>query len=445
MSVPIRLIRPNAAGIDIGSELLFVAVEGQEVRSFSTFTSDYQLLVKYLLSNGITSVAMEATGVYWYCLYEILEQSGLEVFLVNGAHMKNVPGRKSDVQDCQWIQQLHSYGLLRKSFIPGDSIRQLRSYMRLREDHLEMAAAHVQHMQKALTSMNIRLHQVISQITGVSGMSVIKAILEGQRDAHKLLLLCDKQIIKKKGDRVVLSLQGNYKSEHLFALQQAVEGYEFYQKQCVACDKQMELLLQQINEQLPKAEECPTIDQPKNARHHHPKIENLHKNLVNMNNGKDIATISGFTDKTFLKLTAEIGTSVDNWPTSHHFTSWLGLSPKTDQTGKTKRRRRNYAKTKAGQIFREVAMAIAESKYLAIGSFYRRIRAKRGSKIAIVATARKLAVQYYNLIKHGAQFVEQGIQKYEEQQRLRLDHFLQKKAQELGYLLVIPQTGEVVH
>ena len=164
-----------------------------------------------------------------------------------------------------------------------------------------------------------------------------------------------------------------------------------------------------------------------------------------MNNGKDIATISGFTDKTFLKLTAEIGTSVDNWPTSHHFTSWLGLSPKTDQTGKTKRRRRNYAKTKAGQIFREVAMAIAESKYLAIGSFYRRIRAKRGSKIAIVATARKLAVQYYNLIKHGAQFVEQGIQKYEEQQRLRLDHFLQKKAQELGYLLVIPQTGEVVH
>jgi transposase len=444
MAQAIKTIHPYAGGIDIGSVSVFVSVEEQQVKSFGTFTSEYQSLISYLQEHKITTVAMEATGVYWYCLYEMLEEAGIEVYLVNGAHVKNVPGRKSDVQDAQWLQQLHSYGLLRKSYIPEDVIRQLRTYTRLREDHIEMAASHVQHMQKALTSMNIRLHEVISQITGVSGMKVIRAILDGERNAEHLLQLCDKQIIKKKGPQVILSLEGHFKTEHLFALKQAVECYEFYQRQLSTCDAQIEVLLQQINEQLPPPH-CPTIDQSKAARHNQPQIKDLHRLLLTANGGKDVAAISGFSDKTFLKLTAEIGTNVDAWPSSGHFTSWLGLTPVTAQTGKTKRKKRNRAKTKAGQIFRECAMAIAESKYLAIGSFYRRIRAKRGPKIAIMATARKLAVQYYNLLKYGVQFVEDGLKKYEEQQNQRLERFLIKKAQEFGYQLVDLKTAEVVH
>ncbi len=445
MEETIHKIHPRAAGIDIGSASVVVSVEGQDVQSYGTFTSDYVLLINYLRSHQVETVAMEATGVYWYCLYEMLEGAGMEVYLVNGAHAKNVPGRKSDVKDSYWLRQLHSYGLLRKSFIPEEAVRQLRTYTRLREDHIELAASHVQHMQKALTSMNIRLHQVISQITGVSGMRVVKAILAGERDAERLLALCDHQIIKKKAEQVILSLEGHYKAEHLFALRQAVEGYEFYEQQRAACDGQIEVLLKQINEHLPPPPDCPTMDRPKTARHNQPKIDGLHAMLVTANGGRDVATISGFSDKTFLKLTAEIGTNVDAWPSPEHFTSWLGLTPVTAQTGKTRRKKKNRAKTRAGQVFREVAMALAESKYLAMGSFYRRIRAKRGPKIAVMATARKLAVQYYNLIKHGLHFVEQGIQKYEEQQKLRLEKFLFKKAQELGYQLVDLKTAELVH
>jgi len=444
MAQSIKTIYSHAAGIDIGSVSVFVAVEDQQVKSFGTFTSEYKLLINHLRLHQITTVAMEATGVYWYCLYEMLEAAGFEVYLVNGAHVKNVPGRKSDVQDAQWLQQLHSYGLLRKSYIPEDTIRQLRAYTRLRDNHIELASSHVQHMQKALTSMNIRLHEVISQINGVSGMRVIKAILGGERNPEQLVQLCDKQIIKKKRDRVVLSLDGYFKSEHLFALGQAVQGYEFYQQQQADCDAQIEALLQQINEQLPPPD-CPTIGQPKAARHNHPAIKDLHKLLLTANGGKDIASISGFSDKTFLKLTAEIGTNVDPWPTSDHFTSWLGLTPQIAQTGKTKRTKKSRSRTRAGQIFRECALAVADSKYLAIGSFYRRIRSKRGPKIAIKATARKLAVQYYNLLKYGIQFVEKGIQKYEQQQRQKLERFISKKAQELGYQLIDIKTAEVVH
>lgn len=445
MAQTIRELHPQSAGIDIGSTLVFVSTGSNEVKSYGTFTSHYAALIKDLHSQGIKTVAMEATGVYWYCLYEMLEASGIEVYLVNGAHTKNVPGRKSDVQDCQWLQELHSLGLLRKSFIPEELIRQLRTYTRLREDHIQMGSSHVQHIQKALTSMNIRLHQVISQITGVSGMKVIKAILSGERNSDALLQLCDKQIIKKKAKEVTLSLEGYYKTEHLFALKQAVEGYEFYEKQRLSCDAQIDILLNQINEHLPPPTDCETFEQPHSVRHNQPKIDNLHKLLVTFTGGKDVAAISGFSDKMFLKLTAEVGNNVNAWPTADHFTSWLGLTPRTDQTGKTKRKRRNRAKTKAGQIFKESAMAIAESKHLAIGSFYRRIRSKRGPKIAIMATARKLAVQYYNVLKYGVHFVEQGIKEYEEKQKIKLEQFLIKKAQELGYQLVNIGTAEVVH
>ena len=442
----IKQIRKHCAGIDIGSEYVFVSVLGElEVKKFGTMTQDYEALLVYLKEKGVESVAMEATGVYWYSLWEMLDCGGIEVFLVNGAHTKNLPGRKSDVQDCQWLMELHSFGLLRKSFIPEEEIRQLRVYTRLRDDHIRSASMHVQHIQKALTSMNIRLHQVISQITGVSGMKVLRAILAGERDANKLLALCDKQIVKRKSEEVVQSLKGYYKEEHLFALRQALEGYDFYEHQRLTCDQMIEGQLQKINEHLPPPTDCPTLHQPKTARHNEPKIRNLHALLVGANHGRDAARISGLADKTILRLMAEVGTSMNPWPTSDHFTSWLGLCPRISQTGKTKRRRKNRAKTYAGQIFKEAAMTLAESKYLAIGGFYRRIRAKRGPQIAVMATARKLAVQYYNLIKYGIGFVEQGLQKYEESQKQRIEQFIVKKAHELGYQLVNNQTGELVH
>lgn len=445
MSNAIKIIHSNAGGIDIGSESVFVGLENQEVKSFGTFTSEFRILIQYLQSHGITTIAMEATGVYWYALYEMLEEAGIEVYLVNGAHMKNVPGRKSDVQDCQWLQQLHSYGLLRKSFIPPDPIRQLRTFTRLREDHIEMSASHIQHMQKALTSMNLRIHQQISQITGVSGMKIVKAILSGERNSKTLLSLCSKQIINKKGDEVIKSLEGNYKAEHLFALKQAVEGYEFYLRQIEECDRQIELIIQQINDNLPPPGDCPTINSPRPARHYQPNIDNLHTLLVRATGGKDAAQISGLTDKTFLKIIGEVGTNVDAWPTAQHFTSWLGLTPKTDQTGKSKKRRKNKAKTNGGQVFKEAVMGIADSKYLALGGFYRRIKAKRGAGIAVMATARKLAERYYNLMKYGLNYVEQGIEKYEKMQKHRLEQFLIKKSQEIGFQLVNIETGEVVH
>lgn len=445
MGQTIRELHPDAAGIDIGSEWVYVSARGAEVKSYKTFTLDYRNLIRDLQSNKINTVAMEATGVYWYCLYEMLDLAGIEVYLVNGGHVKNVPGRKSDVQDCQWLQELHSYGLLRKSFIPTDIIRQLRTYTRLREDHIEMGTSHVQHIQKALTSMNIRLHQVISDITGVSGMKVVKAILSGERKGATLLQLCDKQIVKRKSEEVLLSLEGNYKNEHIFALKQAVEGYEFYTQQRLSCDAEIETLLKQINEHLPPPTDCKTLDKPNSVRHNQPNIPDLHTLLITLNGGKDASAISGFSDKMVMKLIGEIGNNVDAWDSPERFTAWLGLTPRTDKTGKTKRKRRNRAKTNAGQIFKESAMAVGKSKYLAIGSFFRRIKARRGTQIATMATARKLAVQYYNLIKHGLEFVEQGIKMYEEKQKTKLQLFLSKKAQELGFQLVAIETAEVVH
>jgi len=232
-------IHDNAAGIDIGSEKIFVATDKQPVKSYRTFTNTLQLCVKDLQSQNIRTVAMEATGVYWVTIYDMLEKAGMDVWLVNPADSKNLPGRKTDVQDCQWIQQLHSYGLLRRSFIPDETFRQLRTYNRIREDHIQMASSHVQHMQKALISMNIRLPEVISQIHGKSGMQMIEAILEGNTDTKHLLSLCDARLRKNKREEILQALQGFYSEEHLFELKQAYDAYHFYQFQIAECDKKM--------------------------------------------------------------------------------------------------------------------------------------------------------------------------------------------------------------
>lgn len=425
---------PNSAGIDIGTEKIFIGIEDKEVRQFSTFTDDYLNVIKYLKESGITHVAMEATGIYWYALYDMIEESGINACLVNPREVKNVPGRKSDVSDCQWIQQLHSFGLLRACFVPEDSIRQLRTYIRLRNDHISLASQHIQHMQKALDSMNIKLHNVISNISGASGMRILKAIIQGERNPEVLVELCDKSILKTKRASVISSLKGNFREDYIFSLKQAVNSYEFYQQQISECDKQTEILLKTMTKDKPVPE---NINTPKRIRNNPPQIAMLHERLMQLTGGKDPSQITGLNDKTLMEVIAETGIDLKaNWKTEKHFVSWACLSPSKHQSGKSNKKRRKKGNTKVSQIFRESAQSIANSKYSALAGFYRRIKAKKGGLVANKATARKIAVIYYNVMTKGYDYVEQGLiqyqKKYKEQQIKRI----KKQAGYLGLQLI---------
>lgn len=429
----LQQMRHGAAGIDVGSEKIFIGLPDGEVKSFRTFTAEMHEAVKYLKHKGITTAAMESTGVYGAVLYDMIEASGIEVYLVNPAGVKHVPGRKTDVQDCQWIQQLHSYGLLRQSFIPAEDIRLLRCYVRLRETYIEDAATYVQRMQKALTLMNIRLHQVISQINGASGMRVIKAILNGQRDAYQLLGLCDERIIKNKAEDVIASLQGNYKKEHLFALHQAVECYEFFNEKVVMCDKELNEHLEKMTQ---GKEEPVELKKPKPIRHHKPAVKDLHVKMIKVMEGKDITSLPGITDYNLLQIVAETGNDLSKWPTEKHFTSWLKLSPGKHTSGKISKKVKYKATPRAGQLFREAAQSLIQSKHIALGQFARRLRAKKGSYIAIKATARKLAVMFYRAVTKGLEYIEKGIEQYEKQWQQQQLKLLIKKAKELNFELL---------
>ena len=430
----LQKINPNCAGIDIGSDAIFIGIEEKEVVSFGTFTDEYLKAIAYLNEHGITAVAMEATGVYWITLFDMLEAAGIAVTLVNGKQVKYLPGRKSDVADCQWLQQLHSFGLLRPCFIPDDITRTLRTYTRLRADHLSMASSHIQHMHKALTLMNIKVQNVISQLHGVSGMRIITAIVLGERNPERLADLCEKSILKTKRDRVVASLNGNYKSEHIFALKQALCAYDFYQKQITECDKQIEALLNDHTDNMPTPM---NLTSPKPIRHNTPQIDDLHTKLMKMTAGNDPSQITGLTDKTLLELLAETGTDLQtHWITEKHFSSWAALSPTMHQSGKTNKRRKIKKNSRAGQIFREAALSISASKHSALSAFFKRMKAKKGFLHALKATARKIAVLYYRIMTKGLAFVEKGIQLYQlklKEQQLRS---IRKKAASLGLLLV---------
>lgn len=428
------VVHPNCAGIDIGSEKIFIGVENKEVVSFGTFTDDYLKAIAFLKEHNIIHVVMEATGIYWITLYSMLEQAGFKVRLVNGREVKYLPGRKSDVADCQWLRQLHTYGLLRASYVPEDTIRELRTYTRLRKDHIEMASTHIKHMQKALELMNIKLHNVISKINGVSGIRIINAILNGQRDPEVLVEYCEASILKKKRDKVIASLKGNYKQEYIFALKQAKQAYEFYQSQIEECDKQIENLLIKMTKDLPIPNK---ISHPKPIRHNKPKIDNLHLKLMTLTNGKDPSMITGLTDKSLLELLSETGVNLkETWPTSKHFTSWLKLAPGKHQSGRVNKKRKLKAHTKAGQIFMEAAFSVSNSKYTALSGFYKRIKAKKGFKLALKATARKIAVFYYNIMTEGVEYVEEGLDKYQQRFRKQQLRRLKKQAKYFGLKLV---------
>jgi transposase len=441
-------ILAGVAAIDIGQEKLHVAAGGlpagePPVSVFGTFTCDLELLSKYLSAHQVRRVAMEATGVYWVPVYDALQAAGFEVTLFNGLHARNLPGRKTDVQDCQWHAMLHSHGLLKPCFVPSAQILELRSYLRLREDHISMAASHVQHMQKALDLMNVRLHNVISEIQGESGLRVVQAILDGERNPERLAELCARSILNKKRDKVIKSLRGTWQEHHLFALRQALQGYLFYQDQLLECDRQIERLLNEWTQDQEPRHPGPE-DKSKPLRHNAPRIPNLHTLMLTFCEGRDPTQIDGIGQSSHLKLVGELGTDLSVWPTRKRFVAWLGLASGRHESGKSRRRARQ-PKTVAGQIFREAAMSVAKSKNAALGVFYRRVKGRRGHAIALKALARKLAEYYYDVMTKGLRHVEIGVQRYAEMLRERQDQYARKLAQSLGYQLVSLETGEVVH
>jgi hypothetical protein len=385
--------------------------------------------------NGIKNVAMEATGIYWMALYAMLESCGLKVCLVNPKETKQVKGRKTDVKDCQWIQKLFSANILRQSFIPEQNYIEVRQLVRERLDIIEMGSTYVNKMQKCLELMNIKLKEVISQIHGASGIKMIQAIISGNRDKDYLLSLCDKRIIIKKGDLVLKALEGNYNETYLFMLEQNMHMWEKHQEHIAVIDKRIGQVLESL---CTEKEPINVESKPKLIRHHAPKIDGLHGMLIRLY-GVNLSSISGINDYTLLRLIGETGIEMSRFPTAKNFVSWCGLAPKHHSSGKMNKRVKGTSCNKTGQIFKEIAQGLMNSKYIAIGSFIRKLRAKKDSAIAIKAGARKLAIAFYNALTKGIDYVEHGIKKYEEQIKQRQKVALYKLAKKLNMELIEKQ------
>jgi transposase len=429
-----------AAFVDVGSEQMHVSIAGGPPEVFGTFTTELHRLRDWLQERGVTSVAMEATGVYWLPLYGVLESAGMKVSMVNGKQTRNLPGRKTDMKDCQWGATLHAHGLLQAGFVPPAQIRRLQDYLRLRADHLSSAAACVQHQQKALERMNVKLHDVISSLVGESGIKVIEAILAGERDPERLLELCDVRIKKKKADRVKESLRGTWAEEHLFALRQAVENWRHYQGQIAACDRQMEAVLRQINGP-DQPGDPPAPPALKRGGANAPQMDGLHGLLFKLCGCKDLTVLPAHTDYSLLQLIGETGTDLSQWPTEKQFTAWLGLAPGSHQSGKRRgsvRRKRN----RAGRLFCMMARSLAQSKNIALGGFYRRMAVRRGGLVANVALARKLATLFWRVMVKGLSYAEAGLKAYEDQVLETKCRALKRLAKQLGRI-VLPSLAEI--
>jgi len=444
------VVHANAAGIDIGNESHFVAVppatDAQPVREFGSWTADLERMAAWLKSCGIETVAMQSTGVYWFAVYDVLEKHGLKVFLVNASHTKNLPGRKSDVQESQWLMKLHTYGLLRNSFRPPEEIRPVRAVWRLRDRHVQDAARSVQHMQKALTSMNVQLANVISDISGTSGQAIIRSILAGERNPQKLAQLCD-QRIQASEEEVARSLEGNWQEDQLFELQHAVDEYDFRLKQIAECDSKLEAYLAVLPARpspgadgaAPPAPVGATGKKNKRAKKvqgYAPSSFNLAAELIRVS-GVNALRIDGINLITFQTVVAELGTDLANWfPTECHFASWLGLTPKREVSGgKVIRHTREKSRNRVAGVLRMAANALLRSdSYL--GARYRNLRTRLGSPKAIKAMARYLACIIYRLFTKGQAWVDRGAEHFERNRQTRELTRLQAQAGSRGFRLV---------
>ena len=430
------VVHPHAAGIDVGSQFHVVAVAAERdpepVRSFRSFTQDLHRLAEWLEGLGITTVALESTGVYWIPVFEILEARGLKVFLVNAREAKNVPGRKTDVNDAQWRQRLHQYGLLRASFRPHQDIAALRAYLRQRERLLDYAASHIQHMQKALIQLNLQLHHLVTDITGTTGMRIIRAIIAGERDVKALAKLRDVRC-KASLESVCEALVGNYRPEHLFALTQAVELYDFYQVQVASCDQRIEQTLAHLQLDVePPVRPLPVPrHQTRQANAFAFDVRAALYALV----GVDLTQIHGLGPYVALKLVAECGTDMSRWPTAKHFTSWLALAPGNKISGgKVLSSKTRRSSSRAAAALRRAAVTLGKTQ-TALGAFYRRLAVRIGKAKAVTATARKIAVLFYHTLRYGMAYVDPGATYYEERYRQRVLNNLRRCAQSLGYVL----------
>ena len=431
----------NAAGIDVGASSHFVAVPedrwDQPVREFEAFTADLYRLADWLAECRVETVAMESTGVYWIPLFGVLEERGFEVMLVDPSRIKNVPGRKTDVLDCQWLQQLHTYGLLSGSFRPEGEIRCLRSYLRQRAMLVEYASHHIQHMQKALTQMNVKLQHVISNITGKTGMTIIEAIVGGERNPRKLAALRDPRT-RANEEIIARSLQGHWREEHIFELTQALELYRTYQDKTAQCDREIERQLGRFEDR--GNGEPPAEDAGKRSQGNAPRFD-LRNHLHRMT-GVDLTRIDGVDAFTALKVVGEIGTDMTRWPSAKHFASWLGLSPNNRITGgKVSSSRTKANANRAAAALRLAANALHRSNS-ALGAFLRRKKAHLGAPKAITATAHKLARIIYSMLRYGQGYVDAGAQYYESQYRERALRAARQRAAQLGYQLVPVSDGQ---
>jgi len=430
-------INLHAAGIDIGANFHFVAV-GEEcteenVRKFDAFTSDLHRMADWLSEHHIQTVVMESTGVYWIPAFQILEQRGLEVKLVNAAHVKNLPGRKSDVSDCQWLQQLHSFGLLNGSFRPKDEVCVLRSFLRLRDTLVKDSSSHILRMQKALTQMNIQVHRVITDITGYSGMAIIRAILDGERNALKLAQM-KHPLVKAPTEVIVEALQGDYRTEHLFELQTALDLYDVYQGKILECEAQVEQHLQQWETKV-DFEQALAQTAALQTRSASVRLE-LHRQAQLLSVcGVDLTRVPGLSTLAVRTIIGETGLDMNCWKSEKHFCSWLKLCPDNRISGgKVLSSRARRTRNRATAMFRLAAQSAMRSQ-TAIGAFIRRIKARLGAPIAINAGAHKLAQLFYRMLKFGETYVEQGQTYYETKYKERLLRNLNRRAKEFGLQL----------
>ncbi len=435
-----RVLRPNAAGIDIGARLIHVAVpqdrDAEPVRVFQTFTQDLNQLADWLQSLGIDTVAMESTGVYWIPLFQILEARGIEVFLVNARHVKNVPGRKSDISDCQWLQYLHSVGLLNGSYRPAQHVCATRSLFRHRESLTQMAASHIQHMQKALDQMNLQIHHVISDITGLTGLAIVDAILAGQRDPAALAKLRDPRI-KATPETIMKSLQGDYRAEHLFTLKQALAAYRHYQQLIAECDQEIQNYLRQFESLCEPPPEIPPASHSGPTRRHRlsPEEAELKKQLHRIF-GVDLVEVPGLNVSTIGTLATEVGPDLSKFRSASAFASWLTLCPDNEKSGgKILSAKTRRSQNRATNAFRMAAQSLHRSTSF-LGEYYRRQRAKLGAPKAITAAAHKLARIFFHMVTQQQRYDETIFAELEIMYRKRLERRLRTQARQLGFELI---------
>jgi transposase len=435
-SAGLAVVNPDAAGIDVHSNMHMVCVpadrDAHSVRQFGANTADLQEIAAWLKKCGVKTIALESTGVYWIPLFELLESEGFEVSLVEPGQLSRCGARpKTDVLDAQWIQRLHSYGLLRASFRPPDSVLALRAYWRQRQMLVRYAASHVQHMQKALEQMNVKLPEVVSDITGLTGMSIIEAILEGERDPIKLAKLRDGRCHHSE-DQIALALEGTWRPEHLFELRQAYQLHQFHQQQITECDQQVQAELVKFANRA--GEKIQTA---------HPRKRGRKKNDVRFDAkgplfqalGVDLTLIEGIDVGTALVILAEVGVDVSRFPTEKHFASWLRLCPPQNESNKTKKRRGRRKGTSRAAIALRLAARSVGRTMTPLGLFYRRIRSRIGGLGAVKATAHKLACLVYRMLKHGEEYVTQSMEEYEAKMNANMLKVLERKAAAMGFQL----------